>query len=109
MVGAKLLAVVVVAAGGPGPVNLDALMKERERTLAVFRDPRASPLAAVARHDFVGDRPMTIGSAPDSDVQLAGVAARAAEVRALADGFELRREGKSEKLGPGAKVPLGRY
>ncbi len=109
MVGWKLLVAVVVAAGGPGAVNLDALMKERERTLAVFRDPRASPLAAVARHDFAGDRPMTFGSSPDSDVQLEGVPAQAAEVRALADGFELRREGKSEKLGPGAKVPLGRY
>jgi hypothetical protein len=100
---------VLVAAGGPGPVNLDALMKERERTAGAFRDPRTSPLAAVARHDFAGDRPMTFGSSPDADVQLAGVPAEAAVVQALADGFELRREGKIEKVGPGAKVPLGRY
>ena len=52
---------------------------------------------------------MTFGSSPDADVRLEGVPAQAAEVRALADGFELRREGKSEKLGPGARVPLGRY
>src|SRR6266478_5999498 len=109
MVSAKVVVAALVAAGGPGPVNLDALRKERERTLASFRDPHVSPLAAVARHDFVGDRPMTFGSSPDCDVQLASVPAHAAEVRALADGFELRSEGKTEKLGPGAKVPLGRY
>jgi len=98
-----------LAAGGPGPVNVDALLKERERTLASFRDPHTSPLAAVARHDFAGDRPMTFGSAPDADVALEGIAPQAAVVRALPDGFELRREGKTEKLPPGAKVPLGRY
>jgi uncharacterized protein len=110
MVLAKLVLVAaVLAAGGPGPLNLDALSKDRERTLASFRDPHSSPLAAVARHDFTGDRPMTFGSSPDCDVELAGVPARAAEVRALPDGFELRRDGKAEKLGPGAKVPVGRY
>jgi len=97
------------AAGGPGVFDLDALVKERESTLASFRDPHASPLAAVARHDFAGDRPMTFGSAQDSDVPLEGVPARAAVVRALPDGFELEREGKTERLAPGAKVPLGRY
>jgi len=97
------------AAGGPGVFDLDALVKERESTLASFRDPHASPLAAVARHDFAGDRPMTFGSAQDNDVPLEGVPARAAVVRALPDGFELEREGKTERLAPGAKVPLGRY
>jgi hypothetical protein len=97
------------AAGGPGVFDLDALVKERESTLASFRDPHASPLAAVERHDFAGDRPMTFGSAQDSDVPLEGVPARAAVVRALPDGFELEREGKTERLAPGAKVPLGRY
>jgi hypothetical protein len=97
------------AAGGPGPVNVDALIRERERTLASFRDGHASPLAAVARHDFTGDRPMSFGSAPDCDVQLAGIPPRAAEIRALSSGFELRREGKTERLAPGAKVRLGRY
>jgi uncharacterized protein len=90
-------------------VNMDALLKERERTLAAFHDPRVSPLAAVARHDFAGDRPMTFGSAPDADVQLEGVPPKAAVVRALADGFELEREGRTERLDPGAKVPVGRY
>jgi uncharacterized protein (DUF1684 family) len=52
---------------------------------------------------------MTFGSDADSDVQLEGVPAHAAAVRALPDGFELQREGKTERLGPGAKVQLGRY
>ena len=109
MAGYAIALVGLWAAGGPGVFDLDALVKDRESTLASFRDPHASPLAAVARHDFAGDRPMTFGSAPDSDVPLEGVPARAAVVRALPDGFELEREGKTERLAPGAKVPLGRY
>jgi len=109
MAGYAIAFVALWAAGGPGVFDLDALVKDRESTLASFRDPHASPLAAVARHDFVGDRPMRFGSAPDSDVSLEGVPARAAVVRALPDGFELEREGKTERLAPGAKVPLGRY
>lgn len=97
------------AAGGPGPVNVNALIQERERTLFSFRDGHVSPLAAVARHDFSGDRPMTFGSAPDSEVRLEGVPAHAAAIRALASGFELQREGKTEPLPPGAKVQIGRY
>jgi uncharacterized protein (DUF1684 family) len=109
MAGYAIAFVALWAAGGPVVFDLDALVKDRESTLASFRDPHASPLAAVARHDFAGDRPMTFGSAPDSDVPLEDVAARAAVVRALQDGFELEREGKTERLAPGAKVPLGRY
>jgi uncharacterized protein len=91
------------------PDYVDALLKERERTSAAFRDPRTSPLAAVARHDFEGDRPMTFGSGPDVDVQLEGVPAKAAVLRALADGFELRRGARTERLDPAAKLQLGRY
>jgi len=109
MAGYAIAFAVLWAAGGASVFDLDALVKERESTLASFHDPHASPLAAVARHDFAGDRPMTFGSAPDSDVPLEGVPARAAVVRALPDGFELEREGKTERLAPGAKVPLGRY
>ena len=97
------------AAGGSGSVDLDALIKERERTLAAFHDGHVSPLAAVARHDFAAGRPMTFGSARDRDVQLEGVPARAAVVRALPGGFELERDGKVERLQPSAKVQLGRY
>src|SRR5262249_19843672 len=68
----------------------------------------SSPLAAVARHDFSGDRPLTFGSSPDSDVQLEDVPPLAATVRPLPDGFALEREGRTEQLPPGAKVPLGR-
>lgn len=85
------------------------LVAERERTRAAFRDPAKSPLAAVARHDFQPDRPLTFGSAPDCDVRLEDVPARAATVRALPDGFELQREGALERLDPGARVQLGRY
>ena len=88
---------------------MDALLKERERTSDSFRDPRTSPLAAVARHDFEGDRPMTFGSAADADVPLEGVPPKAVVLRALADGFELRREGRTERLDPSAKVQVGRY
>ena len=104
-----MLLVAFSAAGGEIPLDVDALLKERQRTVASFRDPHTSPLAAVARHDFAGDRPLTLGSAPDADVQLEGVVGRAAVVRPLRDGFELERGGSKERLAPGAKVELGRY
>jgi uncharacterized protein len=90
-------------------MDAEALAKERERTLAAFHDGRKSPLAAVARHDFTGERSMTFGSAPDCDVRLEGVPERAAVIRALADGFEVEREGRKERVPAGAKVQLGRY
>jgi uncharacterized protein (DUF1684 family) len=97
------------AAGGTIPLNADDLLKERERTLQSFRDPKRSPLAAVARHDFDGDKPLLLGGAPDDDVQLEGVAPHAAKLRALPAGFELSRDGKTERLPPGARVELGRF
>ena len=109
MAGYPIAVAALLAAGGPGGVNLDELVKERERTLASFRDPHVSPLAAVARHDFSGERPMTFGGAAEDDVRLEGLPARAAVVRALPDGFELQRDGTTERLAAGAKVPLGRY
>ncbi len=63
----------------------------------------------MARHDFAGDRPLRFGTDPDADVQLEGVAGRAAVVRPLRDGFELERDGATERLAPGAKVQVGRY
>lgn len=87
----------------------DLLLQERERTLQSFRDPRTSPLAAVARHDFAGDQPLSLGGAPDDEVRLDGVAPHAARLRALADHFELERDGKTESLPPSARVALGRY
>lgn len=86
-----------------------AILKDREETLQAFRDPHQSPLAAVARHDFAVGKSISLGSAPDDDVQLEAVGPHAAQVRALDSGFELSREGKTEKLAPGARVELGRY
>ena len=97
------------AAGGSVLLDRDALLREREATLASFRDPHASPLAAVARHDFAGDRPMTFGGSTEDEVQLEGVPPHAASVRALPGGFELVEDGKTSALSPGARVPLGRY
>jgi hypothetical protein len=86
------------------------LLQERAETSARFRDGRHSPLAAVARHDFAPGKPLVLGSAPDSDVQLEGVEPHAATLRALADHFELERPGKpAERLDPGARLEMGRY
>ena len=74
-----------------------------------FRDPRQSPLAAVARHDFAGGKPLSLGGADDDDVRLDGVAPHAALLRALADHFEIVRAGETESLPPSARVALGRY
>jgi uncharacterized protein len=119
--------VAVPPGGGLVPLDLDALLKERERTLASFHDPHQSPLAAVARYDFEGDRPLTFGSDAGCDVRLEGVphevrlralAANAPPLRGSARppakpsasaSFELSREGKTERLAPNAKVPVGRY
>jgi hypothetical protein len=90
-------------------LDQSALLQEREKTLKTFRDPSKSPLAAVARHDFAGEKPLTIGSAPDDDVQLEGIAPHAARLRALADHFELEQGGKTESLPPSGRVGLGRY
>src|SRR5205823_5509099 len=95
----------VALAGGTVPLDVKALLHEREATLASFRDPHASPLAAVARHDFAGDKPALFGSAPDDDVTLEGVPPHAASIRALADHFELRRAGQPpERVDPGARL-----
>ncbi len=87
-------------------LDVPALLKEREKTLEGFRDPRRSPLAAVARHDLPVGGKLTLGSAPDCDAQLPGLAPHASEIRALADHFET---GDGKRLEPGAKLTLGRY
>lgn len=100
--------VAVPPGGGLVPLDLDALLKERERTLASFRDPHASPLAAVARHDFAGDKPLSFGSDAGCDVRLEAVA-HEVRLRAISASFELSSEGKTERLPPNAMVPVGRY
>ena len=95
--------------GHPGETLTD-LLDARERTAANFRDPRQSPLAAVARTDFTGERPLSFGSAPDDDVQLLGVPPHAMRVFARSDHFEIERDGQRESLpAGGARVGLGRY
>ena len=58
---------------------------------------------------FASEKPLSLGGAPDDDVQLDGVAPHAAVLRALPDRFELTRDGKTESLPPSASVSLGRY
>jgi uncharacterized protein len=88
-----------------GKLDVDALLRDRAQTLAWFRDPRKSPLAAVGRYELPEGRPLVFGGADDCDVRLEGLAPRAASLRALSDGFEL--DGK--RLPPMTAVPLGRY
>jgi hypothetical protein len=90
-------------------MDIAKLLQEREATAAEFRDGHRSPLAAVARHDFVAGKQLLLGSAADCDVQLEGVEPHAATLRALSDHFELERGGKAERLGPNARLELGRY
>ena len=89
-----------------GGLNVQGLLKDREQTLATFRNPHTSPLAAVARHEFPRDRPLVFGSAPECDVQLPGIEPRALAIRALADHFET---GDGKRLEPGTRLDLGRY
>src|SRR5207237_8721279 len=89
-----------------GGLNVQGLLKDREQTLATFRNPHTSPLAAVARHEFPRDRTLVFGSAPECDVQLEGIEPRALEIRALADHFET---GEGKRLEPGTRLDLGRY
>ena len=96
--------------GSHPPETLTDLSRQREQTAGSFRDPRQSPLAAVARHDFDGDKPLGFGSAPDDDVQLEGVPPHAAKIRVQGDHFEIERDGKVEALpAGGTRVGLGRY
>lgn len=90
-------------------MDLAALEQERAATLASFRDPARSPLAAVARHDFPVGGLVQVGSGDDCAVKLTDVEPHAASLLALPDGFELRREGRVEQLPPAARVQLGRY
>lgn len=92
-----------IAAGGTVPFDVQALLNERAQTAAAFRDPRKSPLAAVARHDFAVGHSLVLGSGADCDVKLD--AAPRATVRALPDGFDL----DGRKLPASASIRLGRY
>jgi len=104
------MAIIVAVIAGGTTLDLQALQRERAETLAAFRDGHRSPLAAVARHDFVAGKPMTFGSADSSDVVLEGLAPAAATIRVVSDHFEIDRDGKTERLQPGGgRLELGRY
>jgi hypothetical protein len=100
-----IVATLLFASGGTLPLDVKELLQERAGTLASFRDPRHSPLAAIARHDFAGDKPLLVGSARDCDVRLEEVPPHAGTLRALPDHFEL--DGKS--LPPSGSLRMGRY
>jgi hypothetical protein len=100
-----VISALCLAAGGTVPLDVQALLKEREHTLAGFHDSHRSPLSAVARYDFQKDKPLTIGSAPDNAVVLDGLAPHAMTIVALADHFEI----DGNAVPPGTKVPLGHY
>ena len=105
----------------------DEVLRARAQTLAAFRDPRTSPYAAVARHDFSGGTPLVFGSAGDCDVQLAGLPAHAMRARVEGESFVCQsieldtnflffEKGAAQgaerieaRFGPGARVQLGRY
>lgn len=100
------------------------LERAREQQLRRIRDPQQSPYAAVERRDFEGERELRFGSAPDCDVRLEGLRSHHLGIRALADAFEVRAaeegaafrvldgegaEVRSARVGPGARVAVGRY
>jgi hypothetical protein len=85
--------------------DLKAIRDERLATLNAFADPRRSPYAAIARHDFIGGKPLVVGSAPESDIRLEGVAPRELEV--VVEGDHFLKNG--QRLEPGARVEVGRY
>ena len=87
------------------PDYLEKLQAERSALLRDFKDPRKSPLAAVAREDFQGERPLRFGSADDCEVRLEGIAPHALTVRVEGDHFLV--DGKPVQTG--ARIELGRY
>jgi uncharacterized protein (DUF1684 family) len=91
------------------PLDVKALLKDREETLAEFRDARKSPLAAVSRHLFNGEQPMRIGSDRTGQVVLEELAPQALEIRARDGHFEVTRDARTDRAEPGAMLELGRY
>lgn len=101
--------------------EVERLQAERAQTLATFRDGRRSPYAAVARHDFAGGA-LTLGSAEDCEVRLAGLAPHHMRVRVAGDEFVLEAldegatlrvaagaEVRAATVGTGARVEVGRF
>ena len=103
--------IVLLLSAGVSALDVKDLLQSRTETTQAFHDGTRSPLAAVARHDFQGDRWLSFGSAEDDDARLEGVPAHALKIRALKDSFETEQDGKVTPLPAGAKarVQVGRY
>jgi hypothetical protein len=105
-----------------------ALLANRARTTAGFKDGTRSPYAAVARHDFAGAAPLLFGSDAACQAQLPGLSARHLSVRVEGPQFVLAAvdpgatfrlpqpggptpapELREAVAPPGAKVEVGRY
>ena len=87
------------------PGYVEKVEAERSAALRDFQDPRKSPLAAVAREDFQGERPLRFGSAEECEVRLPGLPPLALTVRVEGDHFLV--DGAPTQTG--ARLPLGRY
>ncbi len=87
------------------PDYVEKLQAERGALLRDFKDPRKSPLAAVAREDFQGERPLRFGSAAGCEVRLVGLEPYALTVRVEGDHFLV----DEKPVQTGARIELGRY
>jgi hypothetical protein len=84
---------------------VQALLQERTDAAALYRDPRKSPLAAVARYDIAIGQTVRIGSAPSCEVRLEGVQPPPMKLKALERGFEM----DGQPWPPSTTFSLGRY
>jgi hypothetical protein len=104
----------------------ESLMASRAATLAIFRDPRLSPYAAVGRHEFAGSKPLVFGSDEACDVVIADLDPRAFQIFVDGEGFECQADGLNTtfrvihkgvtsepqqrlRIQAGARVLVGRY
>jgi len=98
-----------IALAGALPLDVKALLKEREEALAEFHDARTSPLAVISRHVFDGEQPLRIGSDRTNQVMLEGLAPQALEIRARGGSFEVTRDGHTDRAETKAMIEMGRY
>jgi hypothetical protein len=104
----------------------ESLKASRAATLAIFRDPRLSPYAAVGRHEFAGSKPLVFGSDEACDVVIRDLDPRAVQIFVDGDRFECQADGLSTnfrviakgvegepqqhlRILAGARVLVGRY
>ena len=119
-----LLAAPVSAGAATAPADTfeTRALKDREETVASFRTSPMSPLAAILRADVPRGGAVTIGSAKDNKVVLAGegIAAHHLTVRIEGAGFrvealdpgatfQVKDEPKREATLPPSAIGVGRY